>query len=182
MLIRQVGWDGDEPGQDRLRHFHACEQTLAGLRVIDQSLCRLIDGAGSVPTQSIVARDAVKMNCFAEAYREQKAETRSKSAFCKCCFAATRTATIRRSLPFVTLLACQLISIFQDSTLTARFVSTSKGYIGKLVDIMWCPANDIYIIKNHEKEYLIPVVDEFIKKINYKNKEIVISTIDGLIE
>ena len=57
-----------------------------------------------------------------------------------------------------------------------------KNYIGKLVDIMWCPANDIYIIKNKDKEYLIPVVDEFIKEINYKNKEIVISPIDGLIE
>ena len=63
-----------------------------------------------------------------------------------------------------------------------RVISTSKGYIGKLVDVMWCPANDIYIVKNNSKEYLIPVVDEFIKEINYKNKEIVISPIDGLIE
>ena len=63
-----------------------------------------------------------------------------------------------------------------------KVISTSRSYIGKLVDIMWCPANDIYIIKNQNKEYLIPVVDEFIKEINYKNKEIVISPIDGLIE
>ena len=74
------------------------------------------------------------------------------------------------------------INQISKDLLNWNVISTSKGYIGKLVDIMWCPANDIYIIKNHDKEYLIPVVDEFIKEINYKNKEIVISPIDGLIE
>ena len=74
------------------------------------------------------------------------------------------------------------INQISKNLLNWRVISISTGYIGKLVDIMWCPANDIYIIKNHNKEYLIPVVDEFIKEINYKNKEIVISPIEGLIE
>ncbi len=63
-----------------------------------------------------------------------------------------------------------------------KVISISRSYIGKLVDIMWCPGNDIYIIKNQDKEYLVPIVDEFIKEINYKDKEIIISPIDGLIE
>ena len=74
------------------------------------------------------------------------------------------------------------INQISKDLLNWKVISISKGYIGKLVDIMWCPANDIYIVKNNNKEYLIPVVDEFIKEINYKNKEIVISPIDGLIE
>ena len=74
------------------------------------------------------------------------------------------------------------INQISKDLLNWKVISISKSYIGKLVDIMWCPANDIYIIKNHDKEYLIPVVDEFIKEINYKNREIVISPIDGLIE
>ena len=74
------------------------------------------------------------------------------------------------------------INQISKDLLNWKVISISKSYIGRLVDIMWCPANDIYIIKNHDKEYLIPVVDEFIKEINYKNKEIVISPIDGLIE
>ena len=74
------------------------------------------------------------------------------------------------------------INQISKDLLNWKVISISKSYIGKLVDIMWCPANDIYIIKNHDKEYLIPVVDEFIKEINYKNKEIIISPIDGLIE
>ncbi len=74
------------------------------------------------------------------------------------------------------------INQISKDLLNWKVISISKSYIGRLVDIMWCPANDIYIIKNHDKEYLIPVLDEFIKEINYKNKEIVISPIDGLIE
>ena len=41
------------------------------------------------------------------------------------------------------------------------------GKIGELVNVMWLPSNDIYIIKNGEKEYLIPIIDEIIKKLDY---------------
>ena len=83
---------------------------------------------------------------------------------------------------FVVVSIDDKINQISKDLLNWKVISISKNYIGKLVDIMWCPANDIYIIKNHDKEYLVPVVDEFIKEINYKNKEIVISPIDGLIE
>ena len=83
---------------------------------------------------------------------------------------------------FVTVPLNDKINQVSKDLLNWKVISITKDYIGKLVDIMWCPANDIYIIKNHDKEYLIPVIDEFIKEINYKNKEIVISPIDGLIE
>ena len=83
---------------------------------------------------------------------------------------------------FVVVPISDKINQISKDLLNWKVISISKSYIGKLVDIMWCPANDIYIVKNHDKEYLIPVVDEFIREINYKNKEIVISPIDGLIE
>ena len=83
---------------------------------------------------------------------------------------------------FVTVPLNDKINQISKDLINWKVISITKDYIGKLVDIMWCPANDIYIIKNHDKEYLIPVIDEFIKEINYKNKEIVISPIDGLIE
>ena len=54
--------------------------------------------------------------------------------------------------------------------------------IGELVNIMWLPSNDIYIIKYREKEYLIPVIDEVIKRLDYEKKEIIINPIDGLID
>ena len=53
--------------------------------------------------------------------------------------------------------------------------------IGKLIDVMWLPGNDVYIIKNGEKEYLIPIIDEIIKKLDYERKQIIIHTIDGLL-
>jgi 16S rRNA processing protein RimM len=54
--------------------------------------------------------------------------------------------------------------------------------VGELIDVMWLPNNDVYIIKNGDKEYLIPVIDEIIKQVNYDRKEILINSIDGLLD
>lgn len=53
--------------------------------------------------------------------------------------------------------------------------------VGTLINVMWLPNNDAYIIKNGDKEYLIPVIEEIIKKVDYDKKEININPIDGLI-
>ena len=41
---------------------------------------------------------------------------------------------------------------------------------------------EIIVIKNDDKKHLIPYVDEFIKKIDLKNKKIELNLIDGLID
>ena len=43
------------------------------------------------------------------------------------------------------------------------------------------PGHDIYVVFANNKEFLIPVVPEIIKNINYTNKEIVISKMSGLL-
>ena len=54
--------------------------------------------------------------------------------------------------------------------------------VGTLINVMWLPSNDVYIIKNGDREYLIPVIEEIIKKVDYDKKEININPIDGLID
>lgn len=56
--------------------------------------------------------------------------------------------------------------------------------IGVVTDINQSASNDIYIIKNEEKdrEYLIPAVKEFFVEIDIENKKIVIDPIEGMIE
>ena len=45
---------------------------------------------------------------------------------------------------------------------------------------MWLPNHDAYIIEKGSKEYIIPIVSEFIKKVDYNNSNIIIKVIDGL--
>lgn len=56
--------------------------------------------------------------------------------------------------------------------------------IGVVTQVITNTGNDIYTIKDkgNNKEYLIPAVKQFIKKVDIKNKEIVIEPIEGLIE
>jgi len=62
-------------------------------------------------------------------------------------------------------------------------VVTDMGIkVGVLKDVLWLPANDVYVVFNGSKELLIPIVPEIVLSIGHENKEIIISSIDGLIE
>jgi len=61
------------------------------------------------------------------------------------------------------------------------FTENNREYIGKIKEILETGANDVYIVKHKDKEYLIPAVKEFIKKIDIEKKEMVIKPIKGLL-
>jgi 16S rRNA processing protein RimM len=54
--------------------------------------------------------------------------------------------------------------------------------VGVLKDVMWLPANDVYVVFNGSKELLIPIIPEIVISLDYENKEIIIANIDGLID
>lgn len=58
----------------------------------------------------------------------------------------------------------------------------SDHYIGIVEDILKNKIYNILVVKNNKKEYLIPNIDEFIKKIDIDNKKIYINEIEGLID
>lgn len=57
----------------------------------------------------------------------------------------------------------------------------SDRYIGKIIKLMKNKIYDILVVKNEEKEYLIPNIKEFVTKIDSENKKIYINEIKGLI-
>lgn len=62
-------------------------------------------------------------------------------------------------------------------------VKTTNGeLLGKVEEILDLSANDVLVVKSREKEFLIPLIREVIKKINRERKEFVIEPIDGLLE
>lgn len=58
----------------------------------------------------------------------------------------------------------------------------SDRYIGKVIEVFNNQFQDILIVKNDDKNYMIPIVDEFIKDVDLKNKKILIKEIEGLID
>jgi len=74
------------------------------------------------------------------------------------------------------------INLISEDILGWDIIDSLGEKVGTLINIMWLPNNDVYIIKNGDKEYLIPVIEEIIKKVDYDKKEININLIDGLID
>lgn len=53
---------------------------------------------------------------------------------------------------------------------------------GKIEEIIPTGSNDIFVVKNKDKETLIPAIKDVIKEINLEKKKVIIHLIDGLID
>lgn len=54
--------------------------------------------------------------------------------------------------------------------------------IGRVAEVWKLPANDVYVIRNGKREYLVPALRSIIKNVDWKKKEIVVQMIEGLLE
>jgi 16S rRNA processing protein RimM len=55
-------------------------------------------------------------------------------------------------------------------------------YLGVLKEIFPTGSNDVYVVENQEKEFLIPAIHQVVKEINIPQKKMVISPIRGLLD
>jgi len=60
--------------------------------------------------------------------------------------------------------------------------TTAGQKLGLVEEVMSFPANDVLLVKNPEREYLIPVIKDVLKKIDRSAAQITIEVIDGLLD
>ncbi|MEE3152653.1 MAG: ribosome maturation factor RimM [Candidatus Neomarinimicrobiota bacterium] len=82
---------------------------------------------------------------------------------------------------FASTNADDAINLIGSDLLGFNVVTRSGTLVGKLKDVMWLPSNDVYVVFNGEKEFLVPIVPEIVLSVNYEEEKILISSIDGLI-
>lgn len=62
-------------------------------------------------------------------------------------------------------------------------VKTTQGeLLGKIVDIISSPANDVYVVQSDDKEVLIPAIPDVIKNIDIESGVMTIHLLDGLLD
>ena len=62
-------------------------------------------------------------------------------------------------------------------------VQTEDGTsVGTVHDVINSPANDVYVVRNGQREYLIPAVRQIVKDIDLQRGKITIDAIDGLLD
>tara|TARA_B100001179_G_C18574114_1_gene396612 strand:- start:773 stop:1276 length:504 start_codon:yes stop_codon:yes gene_type:complete len=82
---------------------------------------------------------------------------------------------------FASTNADDAINLIGSDLLGFNVMTSSGTLVGKLKDVMWLPSNDVYVVFNGEKEFLVPIVPEIVLSVNYEEEKILISSIDGLI-
>lgn len=60
--------------------------------------------------------------------------------------------------------------------------TTFGQWIGELTDILWLPANDVYVIQTGKREILIPIIPEIVNYIDHGDESIVITPMEGLLD
>lgn len=61
-------------------------------------------------------------------------------------------------------------------------VKTLRGQdLGEVVDILETGANDVYVVKNGEREILIPAIEPVVKQVDLANGEMLIEPMEGLL-
>ncbi|WP_427338594.1 ribosome maturation factor RimM [Caloranaerobacter sp. DY30410] len=55
-------------------------------------------------------------------------------------------------------------------------------FLGKIKDIIQTGSNDVYVVRDNSREYLIPAIKEVIKEINLDDKKMIIDPLEGMIE
>jgi 16S rRNA processing protein RimM len=56
------------------------------------------------------------------------------------------------------------------------------GYLGDISQIIPTAGNDIYVLKNGDKEFFIPATTEVVKEIDLEKGEMIISDMEGLLD
>ncbi|WP_457569699.1 ribosome maturation factor RimM [Desulfurobacterium sp.] len=71
---------------------------------------------------------------------------------------------------------------FFEDLIGCKVITEEDKTVGKVKEIMEMPASHILVVEKEDgREALIPFIDEFVKEINVKEKQIKIKPIEGLI-
>jgi 16S rRNA processing protein RimM len=73
-------------------------------------------------------------------------------------------------------------SYFMDEVMGCEVVTEEQVKVGIVTDLLSLPANDVWVVRNGTKEFLVPAVKAIIRKVDVKMKCITIHALEGLLE
>ncbi len=59
--------------------------------------------------------------------------------------------------------------------------TTDNRSIGEVKEVLTLPANDVYVVMNGTREFLIPAIKDVVKNVDLENEVILIEPMDGLL-
>jgi 16S rRNA processing protein RimM len=85
-------------------------------------------------------------------------------------------------IPKEKIVALPTGSYFMDDVLGCEVVTEEQKHVGKIVDLLSLPANDVWVVRKDTKEILIPAVKAIVRKVDVRTKRITIHALEGLLD
>ncbi|MGV6832663.1 MAG: ribosome maturation factor RimM [bacterium] len=85
-------------------------------------------------------------------------------------------------LPLSTLPKLEGNKFYYHEIIGYKLKDENFGEVGEIIGVNDSTSQHLFVVKRHEKEILIPMHDEIIKKVDRLKNEIVVNTPNGLIE
>jgi 16S rRNA processing protein RimM len=73
-------------------------------------------------------------------------------------------------------------SFFVHEIIGLRAVGEDGSPLGIVTDVVSLPAGDLWVVRRGEKQVMIPAVREFLREVDIRAGQVVIHTIEGLLE
>jgi 16S rRNA processing protein RimM len=73
------------------------------------------------------------------------------------------------------------INWISEDLLGFDIITEEGDSIGILKEILWLPSNDVYVIQSEKQEFLVPVIPEIVRDLDWEFEVIVISPMEGLL-
>ena len=79
-------------------------------------------------------------------------------------------------------LTCEEDEFFWQELLGIKVYLDTGEYLGTVFQIIYAGSNDIYMIKDGSREIYIPATYDVVKEVDLKNKKMIISPMEGLLD
>jgi 16S rRNA processing protein RimM len=71
---------------------------------------------------------------------------------------------------------------FIDELIGLIVITTTGTVLGEVMDIIETGSNDVYVVRGHGREYLIPAIRDVVKEIDREGGKILIKVMDGMLD
>ena len=71
-------------------------------------------------------------------------------------------------------------SVYIADLLDCRVLDEDGQELGTIHDVLSLPANDVYVVRGAKRQYMIPVVREFVREINVAEGYVRVHVIEGM--
>ncbi len=71
-------------------------------------------------------------------------------------------------------------SVYIADLIDCRVLDEDGQELGTIYDVLSLPANDVYVVRGAKRQYMIPVVREFVREINVAEGYVRVHVIEGM--